>query len=406
MKLLQLVNTSLEHEPPVFALGSLLAKRGHKVLCIGYWRPTLAHTEEYSFGYRLNRIDRGRHTYLPRPLRGGWRHARYCRQALAIIADFKPDVIVAYNYDVLPLAVWGSRRGGCGGQTVYYCTEYTPSPGPYEYWSGWGFLKAMERRYVRRADLLVSVEPNRAELQASAWNWKIDFVIPNAPPYDPKIDYEAREAARLRSGPAKLVYAGSIDHRNGLDGLLEAVTMLRDITLDVYGRVAPAYEAAFRRKLRACAAKSNNRIVYHGAMPYKDLALVLTRYDIGFALYGDDSTNVRYAAPAKVFEYLRAGNAVICTDQPAPSAVVEGAGVGHVVSTMDCNALAAGIRALTATPRELREFRQRALDAFKHDLCYDKAAHGLLEWIEAAGERASRSVRSASKNSESVGVNG
>jgi hypothetical protein len=136
------------------------------------------------------------------------------------------------------------------------------------------------------------------------------------------------------------------------------------------------------------------------------LARILTQYDIGFALYGGDSTNVRYAAPAKVFDYLRAGNAVICTDQPAPSAVVEGAGVGHVVSTMDSNALAIGIRVLTETPDGLREFRQRALDAFKHDLCYDKHAHGLFEWVETAGDGASTSIRSAGKTGDPVGING
>jgi glycosyltransferase involved in cell wall biosynthesis len=386
MRILQLVHTALQFEPPIFAMGRLLAAEGHEVACLGYLNPGLAPEEEAAPGYRLVRIARGDRAFLPRFLRGGLRYAAYRRGVLDFAARFSPDLVIPTNYDGLPVAVEIARASGC--RLAYYCTEYSPPPGWREYLTGWGFLKRRERRLVAFADRVCSVEANRAALQASDWGRAVDDVVLNAPPFDAPVDAAAAAAVEGRD-PAdrtlRMVYAGSIGRRNCLEPLVDAVCALPGVRLDLCGRVVPEYREAFESLMRR-AAGADDRIRYHGEIPYARLAGFLVEHDVGVTLYDGSHVNTRLASPAKLFQYLQAGLGVLTSDQPTPASIVSEGRLGVVADPARPGALREAVAALADAPFEgMRAMRRNALEAFRTRYTYERQVAPFMGWIRGEG---------------------
>jgi UDP-N-acetylglucosamine:LPS N-acetylglucosamine transferase len=125
MKILQLVHTPLQYDPPVFNLGRQLQKQGHHIVMVGYWLPQLESYETIAPGYEIIRIDRGDWGFLPRLLRGGLRFLKYSLKAKAIYSQFNPDLVIATNFDSLSL---GHLLKNKDVPIVYYCNEYSNKP--------------------------------------------------------------------------------------------------------------------------------------------------------------------------------------------------------------------------------------------------------------------------------------
>jgi glycosyltransferase involved in cell wall biosynthesis len=134
--------------------------------------------------------------------------------------------------------------------------------------------------------------------------------------------------------------------------------------------------------LRGSTAVSEQRVRYRQTLSYDVLKLALLDYDIGIVLYDDRHENTRLASPAKIFEYMRAGLAVLTTSQPTPAAIVQLACCGFVVTPPDLAELALELDALVHHPERLRRLRGNALDAFQKRYAYEEAAKPLVEFLE------------------------
>lgn len=379
MRIIQLVHTSIQFEPPVFALGKTLAQRGHEVICIGYWQPGLPLEQDEVPGYKLIRIRRGDFQQLPRFFRGAIRLARYWSGVYRIAHLFKPDVIIPFGYDVLPIThlITPSRN-----RIIYYCTEYAPKPKLQQYMTGWGFLKLAEKWFVRNSGKLVSVESNRAVLQEQEWDRSVDYIILNAPPFDEEMERYAISKILLKENSIRLVYAGSISARNCLVELMAAVQEMPGTSLDIYGRVVSEYSELFHADLQRYCKISGNRIQYHGAVAYKDLMQLLTHYDVGVSFYDGKDTNTLYASPAKLFEYMRAGLALLSTCQPTPARIIGESASGLLVDITKPGQLLNILGNLLQQPELLRQMRHNAINSFHQRYAYEQQAKALVDYIE------------------------
>lgn len=381
MRVLQLAQTPLQFDPPVFALGNTLAKQGHEVICVGYWLPGLNRNEQLAPNYNLVRVPRGDYNWLPRILRGLVRYSRYWRAVAGIVSGFRPDLLIPTNYDVLPIA---TRTAPKGSKLLYYCTEYTPSPRVKNYLTGWGFAKRFEPHFVRQVHQVVSVESNRARLQAEDWGRPVDHVILNAPVLDESVTETALTAIAKREGPVRLVYAGTIGTRTCIDALLSAITELSfTVHLDLYGRVQNGFESILQAKLDILAKQPGKVVRYLGILPYELLPERLSEYDIGISFYDGNDINSHLASPAKLLEYLRAGLLILTTDQPTPKHIIGENQLGYVVKEVVADEIEPFLRELHDDPSKVSQMRQRALDLFQTDYTYERQSASLIDWINS-----------------------
>ncbi|MBZ5618124.1 MAG: glycosyltransferase [Acidobacteriia bacterium] len=379
MKVLFLVHTPVDSEPVVFSLGRALTQLGDQVLCVGYSNNGLAPKSLPQQGFEIVRVLRGNWGFLPRPLRGAVRLSRYWCSAAALARDYDPDAVVSFGYDVLPLA---HRLSSPACAHVYYCTEYSPTPTLRDYYTGFGVLKRFEKHFILEMDYVVSVEPNRAAVQAREWKRNVDCVILNAPLFNDALDRHAR-ACLSGGGPLRLVYAGGVAPRNCLPQLFQAIATRPTVTLDIYGWIQPSYRKEFLKLLDQWTRASGNRIALHPQVAYQDLPHTLAAYDAGVCLYDAAHPNTAWASPAKLFEYMRSGLAVLTTDQPTPKQVVERSDAGVVIPAADLRLIEQALDELTSQPQRLLGMRRNALKFFRSDYCYQRQSAPLLEWMHS-----------------------
>lgn len=377
MRVLQLINSPLQYEPPVFSLGKLLSKKNNELICIGYWLPGLSYEELETQNYKKIRISRGDYYKLPRFFRGAIRYFRYYFAALTIAKRFNPDIVIAYGYEVLPLA-WRIARSG--DRIIYYCTEYSPPPTLKQYLIGWGLLKKLEKFYLQNVGTIISVEPNRATIQEKEWNRKIDFVILNTPLFDPELEKVAMSKILDEHRDIRFVYSGSISARNCLLDLVELLLDIPSISFDLYGRIFPEFQEEYEKKFRQIDLLTNGRIKYCGTVDYKYLArtLIEYEYDIGVSFYQGQELNIQLASPAKIFEYMRAGLCILSTPQPTPKEVIMRSGAGILIDINNKGDLLQTILNLVNNTTTIRQMRLNALYAFHNYYNYEQQAKELL----------------------------
>jgi glycosyltransferase involved in cell wall biosynthesis len=367
----------MQFEPPIFALGKLLGSLQHEVVCLGYHTAGLPSTEVVSPNYTIHRFPRREFCSLPRLIRGGLRLLQFWRDIYQFGRQFKPHCVISYSYETLPAALRIPRAG----DLVYYCAEYSPGPCSRDYAIGWGFLKLLEPTCVRHCDHVISVEPDRAKLQEAQWRRRVDHVILNAPDFDPDIETRALAAVRSRSGHARFVMAGTISKRACVEPLIESALLCESVSLDLYGRLEPSYADHFNQLIQSLPTIAGRRIRYHGPVPYHQLGTALLEYDVGICAYDDCSPNTALASPAKLFEYMRSGLAVVATAQPTPSRVVTTSCCGFVVPPTTLDGLPAIMRRLDRNHSELITLRANALRAFREKFAFSAQAGPLVSEI-------------------------
>jgi glycosyltransferase involved in cell wall biosynthesis len=395
VRILLLNHCPLESVPVLRNLGSLLSERGHEVEVIAYAQHPPSMVTESVARVREHAIYRGGGRISLRPLRAAIRFCRFASASWRITSEHEPDLVIAFNYDSLALAFALGRRHS---RVIYYVLEYSDAPRAHDYWTGWAFLKLLERWLVGRSDFIVSVDVHRAALQAREWDVGMPLVIPNAPRFDGAIQ-EAAEArlASKRSGPLRLVYAGTVGESNLIRDLVTAVRRMDgEALLDIYGPVAATYEGEFAALLgqRVPGADPVN---FLGGLIYGDLPSVLVEYDVGVVLYGasaDNSVNVQLASPAKLFEYMKAGLAVLATSQPMPRHVIGASGAGWVLG--DVAALEPTLFGMVADADEVRRRGRLGLVAFREQFCFEIVARALLERIDELSENQVRTAEGRS----------
>ena len=381
MNIIQLVHTSIQFEPASFNLGKLLVDQGHHLVLIGYWLPQLELNQVISPGYEVVRVDRGDWGLLPRLLRGALRFLKYSTKVKKIFDEASTDMIIATNYDTLVLAHLISNKDI---PVVYYCTEYTPKPKMKNFLSGWGFLKVLEPIFVRKSNFLVSVDENRAILQAKDWAIDINSIILNTPIYDPLIEGEALKAIEDRNkNIIRIIYAGSIDKRNQLEEFMQIVCEIPFVEFHIYGKIVNRYYERFSSELKKFRTRSSNRIKYLGTIPYIELPAILMKYDIGLCFYDKSSINTVYASPAKIFEYMKAGLIIFSTDQPTPMKIIGNIGGGYIFHDREIKFISTVLDDLIEDPNMIRDMRKANLNSFKDEFNYSCQAKDLVNWINS-----------------------
>jgi len=220
-----------------------------------------------------------------------------------------------------------------------------------------GFVaRIFERIALRCAQLIVvvstSISGEVEELIGSSE--RIALALPgSAPLSDP-----TGQQGKTKGAPLRLLFVGNCTRLKGLDYLIQALGLLRDLslTLDLVGDVGfePRYYKKLVRQARALGV--SERVAFHGATPHEELGRFYSRADI-FTF-----PSVYEGFGIVLAEAMHAGLPIVATRTGAADEILRQGENALIVPAANLAALATAIRRL-AVDREMRErFGRRSLE--------------------------------------------
>lgn len=219
------------------------------------------------------------------------------------------------------------------------------------------YARWLERRTIRRADLIVAVSSNlRDELvEFSGVAPDRILVVPNG------INTEICDIPRRESeyGRRTVGFVGAVVEWQHLDRLISAIAAInasaasydQEVDLEIIGD-GPELSA-----LRSYTSSLNldHRVRFLGRMSHSDALMRMTSWDVGYAGHEKSSSSSMYHSPLKVYEYAALGISILCT-QSADAEMLEASGsMVHFIG--------AGETALEETAREALD-KRLAMDEF------------------------------------------
>jgi glycosyltransferase involved in cell wall biosynthesis len=103
-----------------------------------------------------------------------------------------------------------------------------------------------------------------------------------------------------------------------------------------------------------------HRAILHDAYPLGDAVLCASPYSIGLCLERDVCENHRLTVSNKIFDYLMAGLAVVCSNLPGLASVLDEADAGLLFEPGSVEELAAAIRYLYENQERLKQLQNNA----------------------------------------------
>ncbi|WP_420454407.1 glycosyltransferase [Rubrivirga sp.] len=310
------------------------------------------------------------------PVAGGsgpmafWRAHRAVRAA----ARERPaGLLLASDLYTLPALAPAARRHGAA--LVYDARElYAALDSAHgRPWVGrfWG---AVERRFARRADAVLTVGDAIADRLADRAGIARPTVLYNAPERAGRVGARGalgRELSLPDDGRVVVLYQGLFRHGRGLPALVEATRRVDGVRLVLIG------EGALADDLDAARETLGDRLVVHPFVPPDRLATLTPGADLGACLIEPLTESLRLSLPNKLFEYLAAGVPVLASPLPEIRAVVD-RGVGVLADPSDSESVADALR--------------RALDPDRRARWASAAPDALAPYTWNAGRRTFRDL--------------
>jgi len=289
------------------------------------------------------------------------RTKRHLRNASIIFASLlinlrllavRADVYHAHNTMFL-FGMWLSARLH-GGRFVYDAHEVQ--------WEHGRTLAWLERRFIRRADVLINVNRGRAAEVARRFGLDLERITiisnyPVVPMSEPPREY------RPPSGRIRLVYSGGFDlASNRLDQLLHAMVEKPDFEFHL---IAFGYRDSEQR-LRALAADLglSDRVVFHPLVRPDQVMDAVAEYDVAVNMLTNPKNHlsIRHNSVNKMYEYMAAGMPTLCSDLDSFVAEFVDTGAAISVDATSAESISRGLDVLMARRGELAAMSARAQD--------------------------------------------
>lgn len=326
---------------------------------------------------------------------------RLWRRAPALVAQFKPDVVIASS--TYPMDIWVARHIArrAGAVLVFEVHDLWPlspielsgmSPRhPFALLCAWA-----EKTAYRDADVVVSMLPKvHAYMASRGLDLAKLTIVPNGiapdewpdpsaqPPLRP--DVAATLASARAAGQAVLGYAGSMGLPNALDDLLDAAALLRKEPLAIV-LVGDGHER--ERLVQRIGAEQLRHVHWLPPIPKAQVPAFLAAVDVAYIGWQRVPIYRFGIAPNKLMDYMMAARPVLHAVEAGNDPVAE-ADCGLTVPPAAPAAVADGARRLLALPpadREAMGARGRAFVLAQHS--YPVLAARFLAACQAVLERA------------------
>jgi len=303
------------------------------------------------------------------------RHVLFFLKSILIGLWIRPDVVHAHDYFVV-LHGWviaKLTRAAC----VYDAHEFLPGIKEKSRLRHWLFT-FLERVFIKRYDLVIATSEDRARAIKDHYGLReLPAVVRNFAGTEEEIlessqdkqatNYELQGALQHRL--PLVVYQGYMDIRSRcLDNLLKAFTELRDTCVLIMAGDGPDFD--YLQKL-SDKLGLKERVFFTGRLPKAQLMSVMRAASIGVVIYSNKEVNNLLCTPNKIYEYARAGLAVVTSNQPP---LVQMLGVHPIGEIFDPDEPATIRQAILTVLSDLNRYKSRLSDFLaQHNWSNEKA---------------------------------
>ncbi|MET9804315.1 glycosyltransferase [Streptomyces sp. NPDC006368] len=297
-----------------------------------------------------------------------------------VIEELRPDVIHANDATMMVTAARSAARLRARGHRcvwLYDAHEYIKGvewPNPRQA----AALPALEADFIRRADAVVTVSTQMAELlKADHRLGKLPLVVGNSPVREVigsgKSRASVREACNLGPDVPLMVYSGWIGPERGVDAVIDGLPELPGFHLAlVVGRTTPLLEELLAR---AVALGVRDRIHLVPYVAQHEVADYLSSADLGLTPFRR-VPNCEVSLPTKVSEYLQAGLPLVTSDVKVIKAYVEEHRLGEVFTWDDPRTFAG---AASRAMEDRVQLAANITEEVRTDLSWERQSARLLE---------------------------
>lgn len=333
-------------------------------------------------------LDRFRKAaFWPLPVRGWW----------ATLRRELPPADLYHAFGILTIGVAnelaaGARRHGRAGRVVYDVIDvildsnnYSRVPAPIL-----ATYRVRERRWVRRADAVVTVNDPIADHIVRIWSLPTrPTVLLNCQPRwtspDPRPDL-IRAATGLPPDRRIVLFLGRLGRERGLEEAAEAILAVDDAAVVMLGF------GPWADQLRARDHEPRFKGRHFTLPPVHpdDVPAWTASADVSIIAVPANSLNQRLSTPNKFWESLTAGTPVVVgRDLEVMRAIVERDRLGAIADPADPADLARALRVvLDQPPAELAALRERALEATRERYNWETAVVDYLALTDRLVPRA------------------
>jgi glycosyltransferase involved in cell wall biosynthesis len=253
-----------------------------------------------------------------------------------------------------------------------------------------GFSTRFQTRFARHAEMVWSTGVERAQVMQSDWMLQDQpYVLPNTLTQRPQLKDDGFLARVNHLQPDDLIvlYASSLSPLTAVPELIDSVRFWNQrAKLVIAGYGSDAFINEMKRKIKE--SNLQERIQYLGTFQTKDEVLsFLTHASLGFVLkmhHGENSLNLAYYTPSKLFECAAYGVPVICSDNPSLY-FVEKEGWGICVDPRNPKAIADAVNSLVQDPFRLKRMSANAKQRFDEEYCMEVQGERLIHAMTAKG---------------------
>lgn len=335
---LHIYPTPFTHESRVLRETAFLARAAQfsQIVMVGTARAGLPAVEQVDAHRTIRRFERTSGAGLLSKTVGT---LAWLRRVYVAFRNEPLACINCHSLPVLPLGVVLAWR--TGAKLVYDAHELETETDGLR-----GLRQAMsklvERMCVRRAHAMIVVSDSIAAWYAKTYRITKPAVVLNTPEHAaPPVSDSLRTMLGIPSDRRIYLYQGMLIPARGIEAVCDAFELLpapRPVL--VFMGDGPLVEL-----VRARAAK-NPDIRHVPAVPPTDILRHTASADVGLCLFEHTCLSYYFCMPNKLFEYIRAGIPVICSDLPELRRVVNGEHIGLIAPDARPESIAAAVTAM------------------------------------------------------------
>ena len=193
--------------------------------------------------------------------------------------------------------------------------------------------EAIEKKIFPTLKHVFTVNSSIAALYEKKYNIAVK-VLRNLPLNEIIEKTETRETLNLpRNKNIVILQGAGINIDRGAEELLEAIAMSENLFLCIVG----SGDVIHNLKSRASKKDLQNKVLFTGKLEYVQMMQFTMNADVGVSLDKDTNINYRYSLPNKIFDYLKAGIPIVCSDLKEVSSIIQQFNIGTIVSSHDPN---------------------------------------------------------------------
>jgi glycogen synthase len=242
-----------------------------------------------------------------------------------------------------------------GGRTIYDSRDVYMQSREFSR-LGWPVrpaLAALERRWAKQADRVLTVNEPYADLLATQLEVPRPPIVMNCPavwtPPTPAPDL-IRAATGIPPGTPIALYQGQLMSERGIEQAMDAILEIPNAVLVLLGYG----DWAEKLKAQSEAPPFRGRVILVPAVTPAELIDWTASSDVMVMAIQPTTINHRFTTPQKLFEAIAAGVPVVASDLPGMATIVNGSGVGELCDPTSPASIAAAIRRVIERPPEAR----------------------------------------------------